>query len=232
MNSSFSDTQSIERNREIDRWFATHPIWPFDLAQERNGIVERVVRPFLTRLPEEAFDVITDRVTFIVEDIRHFALCVHLPVRGILLDDEHWATMSHANTAIVSQAELQWSLEDIRQFKLDEVVQMELEELRLMRKDCLLRSLRVTSVFAVYLGPLSLFLSDSAKIGLVAHEVAHCFRSERDYEADEKLADETARQWGFDKELSALRREKVQSANRFALFQNAFRDAIESMNQS
>ena len=51
----------------------------------------------------------------------------------------------------------------------------------------------------------ALSLPHEPLVSLIAHEVAHCFADERDYEDDEAAADTLAISWGFEKELAELR---------------------------
>lgn len=44
-----------------------------------------------------------------------------------------------------------------------------------------------------------------ALVGLLAHEIAHCFVSEREHGPNEDATDALALSWGFDRELEALR---------------------------
>ena len=44
----------------------------------------------------------------------------------------------------------------------------------------------------------------AALVGLLAHEIAHSFVSGKDYGADEEVADDQVRKWGFADELQAL----------------------------
>ncbi len=48
-------------------------------------------------------------------------------------------------------------------------------------------------------------LSQSARVGLLVHEIAHSFVRGSDYKADEQLADEKVRAWGFGEELAQLK---------------------------
>jgi hypothetical protein len=54
----------------------------------------------------------------------------------------------------------------------------------------------------------ALELSHPSLVGLIAHEIAHSIHPGPEYHEDEKLADDTAREWGFAAELEALADEK------------------------
>ena len=52
----------------------------------------------------------------------------------------------------------------------------------------------------------------SALMGLLVHELAHCFVRERDYFADEEATDALVELWGFKDELKALSEHKAHKA--------------------
>jgi hypothetical protein len=62
----------------------------------------------------------------------------------------------------------------------------------------------VGSVTIVFFS-LALSLPHEPLVGLIAHELAHCFTNEPDYEKDEKAADALAFSWGFKTHIAKLR---------------------------
>ena len=51
----------------------------------------------------------------------------------------------------------------------------------------------------------------AALVGLLAHEIAHCFVRGQDYDADEDAADQQVHKWGFEIELLALDAEQAEA---------------------
>lgn len=124
---------------------STERMWPPDIISDASHPMIAAIRETLERVPDDVFEVVEERVAFVVDDQVH---------RGV-------------NVPVSSSPE--------------------------------------PAFVVVIMSLWKKIKSPKSRVGLVAHELAHCFVKGKDYAEDEALADALVREWGFGEELDTLR---------------------------